>query len=62
MGNKPGKVQLQHQLKKLLEEQKTAVKNKTLEEFLKFIEKASPWFFKTGDLQISDWEEVCRDL
>lgn len=62
MGNKPGKAQLQHQLERLLEEQQPAVKTRTLDKFLDSIEKASPWFISTGDLHISDWQEVRGDL
>lgn len=62
MGNIPGKSELKFQLKRLLKEQGTAVKTKTLEDFLKAIETWSPWFVTSGAFNISEWEQVCRDL
>ena len=62
MGNSQGRVDLEFQLKRLLKEQGTAIENKTLEDFLKSIERASPWFITGGGLNIPDWEEVRRDL
>lgn len=58
MGNTPGK----SELKRLLEEQGTAVKTKTLDDFLKTIETWSPWFITSGALNISEWEQVRGDL
>ena len=62
MGNSQGRVDLEFQLKRLLKEQGIAIENKTLEDFLKSIERASPWFITGGGLNVSDWEEVRRDL
>ena len=62
MANTPGKSELKFQLKRLLKEQGTAVKTKTLEDFLKTIETWSPWFIISGALNISEWEQVRRDL
>lgn len=63
MGNSSRKLEsLQYQFKKLLKGHETAVKSKTLEGFLKSIERVSPWFITGGSLNITDWEEVRRDL
>ena len=62
MGNIPGKSELKFQLKRLLKEQGTAVKTKTLEDFLKTIEMWSPWFVTSGALNISEWEQARGDL
>lgn len=53
MGNTPCKSVL-IQLKRLFKEQRTAVKTKTLEDFLKAIEIWSPWFITSGALNISE--------
>ena len=58
MGNTLGKSELMFQLKRLLKEQGTVVKTKTLEDFLKTIETWSPWFITSGALNISEWEQV----
>ena len=44
-----------------MKEQRTAVKTKTLDDFLKIIE-TSPWFITSGALNISEWEQVRGDL
>ena len=62
MWNTPGKSELKFQLKRLLKEQGTAVKTKTLEDSLKTIETWSPWFITSGALNISEWEQVRGDL
>lgn len=62
MGNITSKSELKFQLKRLLKEQGTAVKTKTLEDFLKTIETWSPWFVTSGALNISEWEQVRGDL
>ena len=62
MGNAPGKSELKFQLKRLLKEQGTAVKTKTLDDFLKTTETWSPWFITSGALNISEWEQVRGDL
>ena len=56
MGNTPGKSELTRLLKG------TAVKTKTLDDFLKTTETWSPWFITNGALNISEWEQVRGDL
>ena len=58
MENTTNKSELKFQLKRLF----TAVKTKTLEDFLKTIETWSPWFVTSGALNISEWEQVRGDL
>lgn len=46
----------------MLEQQGTAFKQRTIEDFLKNIAAASPWFLTGGGLNISVWKQVKRDL
>lgn len=46
----------------LLEHQGIGVKEKTVKEFIKTLEKTSPWLVHSGGLNIPDWEQVMRDL
>ena len=56
MGNAPGKSELTRLLKG------TAVKTKTLDDFLKTTETWSPWFITSGALNISEWEQIRGDF
>lgn len=40
---------------------KTARKIKTAKEFMKTLEKTSPWFIHLGGLNIPDWKQVKTD-
>ena len=62
MGTASSKRELQFQVKGLLEQQGTAVKERTIEASIKTIEQTSPWFIMGGGLNVPDWEEVYRDL
>ena len=62
MGSTSSKGDLIYQISKLLEQQGTVVKQRTIEDFLKTIAAASPWFLTGGGLNIPDWEQVKRDL
>ena len=62
MGSTSSKRDLIYQISKLLEQQGTTVKQRTIEDFLKTIAAASPWFLTGGGLNIPDWEQVKRDL
>lgn len=46
----------------LLEHQGIGIKEKTAKEFIKTLEKISPWLVHSGGLNIPDWEQVMRDL
>lgn len=62
MGNILSKFELKFQLKRLLKEHGTAVKTKSLEDFLESIETRSPWFVTSGALNNLIWEQVHGDL
>lgn len=53
---------LVNQLVNLLKQQGTGIKIKTAKEFIKTLEKTSPWFIHAGGLNIPDWEQVKTDL
>lgn len=56
------KIELQLQMKGLLEQQGTVVKERTIEAFIKIIEQVSHWFITRGGLKVPNWVEVSRDL
>ena len=62
MGSTSSKKDLIYQIVKLLEKQGTTVEDRTIEDFLKNIVAASPWFLTGGGLNISDWKQVKTDL
>ena len=55
-------LQLVDQLVDLLRQQGTGIKVKTAREFIKILEKTSPWFIHSGSLNILDWDQVKTDL
>eukprot|EP00073_Rattus_norvegicus_P055330 XP_017457820.1 PREDICTED: endogenous retrovirus group K member 6 Gag polyprotein-like [Rattus norvegicus] len=62
MGTSCSTLQLTDQIVALLNQQGTGIKVKTAKEFIKTLEKTSPWFVHLGGLNISDWEHVKTDL
>lgn len=62
MGTASSTLQLADQTVALLEHQEIGVKEETVEEFIKTLEKTSPWLVHSGELNIPDWERVMRDL
>ena len=54
MESTSSKRDLIYQIVKLLEKQGTTVKERTIEDFLKNIVTASPWFLTGGGLNISN--------
>ena len=49
-------LQLVDQLIDLLKHQSTGIKVKTTREFIKTLEKTSPWFIHNSSLTIPDWD------
>ncbi|XP_032755597.1 endogenous retrovirus group K member 6 Gag polyprotein-like [Rattus rattus] len=62
MGTANSTSQLADQIVTLLEQQGIGVKEETVKEFIKTLERTSPWFVHSGGLNIPDWEQVMRDL
>ena len=62
MESTSSKRDLVYQIAKLLEQQGITVKQRTIDDFLKNIDAASPWFLTGGGLNISYWKQVKRDL
>lgn len=50
------------QLVELLKRQGIGIKHKTARDFIKTLQKTSPWFLASGGLNVPDWEQVKRDL